>query len=120
MEAFLKAFAQSKIPSLLLIGIVLFIGAYIVINSKGSQAILLIGSAVILVGIVLAVISFADYRNKESVEALIQHYNTALNNISKTHTTFEDKTQRTLTSNSKTVGDDQESYSIEKVGGTST
>jgi len=118
MEQFFKAFGESKIPTLLLIGAVLLVGAYIVISSGGLQIVILIGSCVILIGLVLAIISFADYRNKEYTESIIQHYNTALSNISKTHSLFEDSTQKTLKSPTDTIGSEDHGYSLEKGQGT--
>ncbi|MBU4017418.1 hypothetical protein KKF69_08165 [Patescibacteria group bacterium] len=120
MEEFFKSFAQSKIPSLLLMGTVLFIGAYIVVNSKNSQSVLVTGAVVILVGLVLAIFSFSDYRNREYVDAIIQHYKNALDNIGRTHSLFENKTQQTLKGNSDTVGAEEQSYSVEKDKGTIT
>lgn len=120
VDNFLKSFAESKIPTLLLIGIIMFVGAHIITGSEGSQTIILIGLGIELVGLVLAIISFAEYRYKEHVDMIINHYSRALSNISKTHSAFENKALTDLKSGKDVVGSDDEVYTLEKETGTGT
>jgi hypothetical protein len=93
---FLKYFAQSKIPTLVLVALVLFTGGYIVVNSKGDSNILLAGEAFLGLGGFLAVVAFIDYRNKEYIDSIITHYRQALESIGKTHSQIEENKQESL------------------------
>ncbi|PIZ76299.1 hypothetical protein COY05_01500 [Candidatus Peregrinibacteria bacterium CG_4_10_14_0_2_um_filter_38_24] len=101
MENFFKALAQSKLPSILIIGIFLSIGFFLVKDQPLSFTPSLIwGSFFLILGIILGLLSYSDHRNKEHTDKLLKYYQDALDAVSKTHSSFETKTQTELTNNS--------------------
>jgi hypothetical protein len=118
---FFKAFGQSKIPSLLLLLLIYGSGVLLIINSSKDQGIFAVGCLVLLVGAILSIISYGDYRNKEHYDGLLRYYQTALENISRTHTTIEENSQITMAnrSNANTVGASGE-YTATPISGTDT
>lgn len=113
MEAFFKYFAQSKIPTLILIALVLIVGGYIVVNSKSDVKVFWVGVSVLGVGGILALIAFGDYSHKEYIDSIIQHYDKALKSISTTHTLVEENKQETFKHIPEDVGSGEEKYSVE-------
>lgn len=120
METVIKAIVEAKIPTIILIGLILFTGAYILINSKESTILLAIGGGVLLIGLVLSIISFTDYRNKEYIDSIVQHYRTALDSISKTHSLIENKTQSSIEKESEKIGSESNGYTFRRQSETTT
>ena len=101
MENFFKALAQSKLPSILIIGRFLSIGFFLVKDQPLSFTPSLIwGSLFLILGTILGVLSYSDHRNKEHTDKLLKYYQDALDAVSKTHSAFEAKTQTELTNDS--------------------
>ncbi len=96
MNAFFKALGESKIPTLLLIGLIFYMGCWLLINSGNNPSATPAGYGVLIFGAILSVITFVDYRSKEHIDNLLNYYKTALENISKTHSSFENSTQDKL------------------------
>jgi len=101
MENFLKAFAQSKLPSIFIIGIFLSVGFFLVKDQPLSFTPSLVwGSLFLILGIILGILSYSDHRGKEHTDKLLKYYRDALDAVSKTHSAFEEKTQTGLTNDS--------------------
>ena len=103
----LKALAQSKLPSILLVGTFLTVGYFLI---KGETLAftpsLIFGSIFLILGLLLGVFSYSDHRNKEHTDKLLANYENllktqtaVLDSVSKTKVTFETRTQKEITDN---------------------
>jgi hypothetical protein len=112
MEKFFNLFANSKIPTLLVIALFFYSGVSLIQNpiflSPGGIS----GSILLCIGTVLGFIFFVDYRYKEQSEHVITQQakaidalGKALKSTSETHSKFEKNTQETLGSGTRnTIG----------------
>ena len=120
MEEFFKNFAQSKIPSLFIVGLFLSIGFFLI---KGEDAFsfspsILWGSIFFIFGILLGVLSYADQRNKEHIDNIISNYKKTLEDIQKARSFSEEITKSSLT-DGKENSQFNEQYTNEMNEGTS-
>ncbi|MBD3360365.1 hypothetical protein GF366_01025 [Candidatus Peregrinibacteria bacterium] len=100
MKEYLKAFADSKIPSLLIVGLFIVVGALLIKGEELAWSPSLISGGILLIlGVFLGILSYSDHRNKEHTDKIIKYYKDALDSVSKTHSAFETKAQSELTSN---------------------
>ena len=101
------ALIRSKLPTLILISVVYSAGVAFFINSGENPAAVIPGWVCIALASVLTSHSYFDYRNKEYIDgiiererqsnnAIIQKYEAALNNMSKTTQAAEHYTQDKL------------------------
>lgn len=91
MNEFLKSIGQSKIPSLLLLGLTYSAGVTLLIHSGSNPAVIPAGDGLLILAGVLTILSAVDYRNKESIDHIIKHYKDALEFTSKINSSLEDK-----------------------------
>ncbi len=96
IETIVKAAVDLKIPTIVIISITFATGAYLVIQGK-NQAATLAGCGILGLGGVGMILSFADNLVKERYESIINHYEKALHNISKTHSTIEQTSRTNIT-----------------------
>ncbi|MFC1616104.1 hypothetical protein ACFL21_03105 [Patescibacteria group bacterium] len=97
-ENFVETFGKSKIPSLLLISMLYGAGIYLIKGETETSYSVIAGAVILIIAVTLTVFSFADYRRREETNSIIKGYDTALKNISKTHSSFENFQQDTLAS----------------------
>src|SRR4051812_16675564 len=122
MGELFKAFGQSKIPSLLLVLMIYSAGItllWIAVKSSNNQVMFYFGGGTLLLASIIAVINFVDYRYKEHTETLLRYYKNALEDISFTHSKFEESSRNTLSTgtNATDVGHTNE-YSTQPLHGT--
>jgi hypothetical protein len=118
MSEFLKALGESKIPSLLLLGVIYYFGVSLLINSGKNPAAAPAGNGILVLAAVITIITAVDYRNKEYTDNLLRHYKDALDSISKTHSAFEDKTQDNLKYSEKRRKIGNEQYTVDSLEST--
>ena len=133
MDQFFKAFGESKLPTLLVLGLVYIIGAWLLVNSGKNPSATIPGYVILTFAGILTLISFFDYRNKEEVDRILknnkQHYDgildsykSALTAISQTSTTAEHFKQENLSSSlpseTKAISYGNEEYSVESESST--
>jgi len=112
MEKFFNLFANSKIPTLLVIALFFYFGGSLIKTPIFLSPEGIAGSILLCVGVVLGSISFGDYRYKEQNEHVITQQAKAIDNLgralkstSETHSKFEKNTQETLGSGTRdTIG----------------
>lgn len=115
---FLGLFIKTKIPTLILIGLFLYIGASLIKNSEIISASGISGIIVLGIGALLGIFSFADYRNREHTDHIVEHYRKALETLSLTHSKYEETKQNTLNKVNQDLGGEKSTYSIEASEGT--
>jgi len=94
MIDFLRELQKTKLPTLILIGIVLWFSVDLLKNSSDFESPSFIGGIILLIiGLLIIVISFFDYRNKEHIDNLLNNYKEQVNEMKKTNTALN-RTQR--------------------------
>lgn len=120
MKEFFTKLVELKIPTILILALFFITGSYLVVSSTNSQSIFFTGIGILIVGVILALISFSDHRQNEQFANLIKHYETALKNISETHTRIEKNAQDVYSDKPTTIGTESDQYKLEKQQNTQT
>lgn len=104
-DKFLDILKYSKLPTILLIATLLSF-SYSLIKGEGSiNPSVISGSFVGIIAMLFAIFSYADYRAREKIDHILSKYESALDNISATHSRYEKVQRNTLVaSRSKKVG----------------
>lgn len=114
---FLRAFGESKIPSILFMVVCFYFGGNLIIEGNES----VISTIIIAAGLIFGMITFLDYRSKTQADDIIKRehkynerlllsYKNALNDVSKTHSAFENSQQKNFTGG----GENTKQYISEK------
>ena len=110
---FLNELSKTKIPSLILLTVLFYFGAGLIKDEDTITVSVVAGGVILIVALVLAVFSFADYRHREEVDDVIRHLKTALEHVSGTHTMIEKNQQKYLGRKAGTESQPSVSYTTE-------
>ncbi len=116
LNKIIEILKYSKLPTILLI-LVLFYFSHSFIKGESDfySPSVVIGGIIGVIAILFVIFSYADYRAREKIDHIISKYETALNNISTTHSRYEREKRSTLEKRKDTIGSDRKGggYSIE-------
>lgn len=97
----LKELQKTKLPTLLLIGAILVAAVTLIKDAERFDSpSFTSGIILLIVDLILVLISFVDYRNKEHMDKIVNYYQTALNDLGKTNSAYS-RNQRENLKNSK-------------------
>jgi len=122
MDKILEIINTLKIPTLALVGIVFYTGVSLIKDESELVSLSGVSGAVLLIlGFILSMILFIDYRYKEQSEHIIKQQSKAIDNLSKalkntsdTHSKIEKHTQSQFPSGEDKIGrKGGKQYSIE-------
>lgn len=119
MEKFFAEILRLKIPTLALIVLFMIVGGSLIKASATNLYSLVMGMIILVIGIFLGIFFFADYRSKEHLDYITDHYKKALDSISKTHSIIEKNNQKnTLSRLEGDIGGPKRKYSDDSDRGT--
>jgi len=112
-EKLVDAIKEFRLPSLVLIFILLYFGSDLVKASKDFNTTSIAGCVILIIAILFALFFFFNWMNKEHYEKIINSYNDALNNITKSFKLREQKDQEQTTRDIKNIRSDYETFDSE-------
>lgn len=100
MEKIISLLKYSKLPTITLIAMLLFFSNDLIKGEEGITPSSIEGFVIGITALLFAIFSYADYRAREKIDHILSKYESALNNISMTHSRYE-KEQRNTIANTK-------------------